>query len=66
MNTKHRELLNDLKRNAEEFHEDTSFDIDNLCNDINFGFREASRLSHILDRLDLFVKELKEFCETAK
>ena len=66
MKKEHKELLKDLKRNADEFHEDTSFHVDSLCNDPSFGFREASRLSHIFDRLDLFVKELKEFCEAAK
>lgn len=61
MTKQHKEKVMKLKQDAIEFHEDMSRDIDNLCNDKDFGFREASRLSHILDRLDLFIEELKQF-----
>lgn len=50
----------ELKSECIEFHEKISYKIDDLCN-FGLGFRESSRLSHIADRLDLFIKELKDF-----
>ena len=61
MTKQHKEKVMKLKQDAIEFHEDMSRDIDNLCNDKDFGFREISKLLHILDRLDLFIEELKQF-----
>jgi len=61
MKTEHQTKVMQLKEDATIFHENISYKIDNLCNDPDFGFREASRLSHIADRLDLFINELNEF-----
>lgn len=61
MTKQHQQKVLNLKRDAAEFHEEISREIDDLCNDPEFGFREASKLSHIADRLDLFIKELNEF-----
>ena len=48
-----------LKEECIIFHEAISCRIDNLCNTIDY--RKASHLSHIGDRLDLFIKELNAF-----
>lgn len=52
-----------LKADCNTFYEQINDRIDNICNDMGFngGFRNASKLSHIADRLDLFIKELNEF-----
>lgn len=61
MNNKHKQILSEIVESSVIFHEETSRKIDDLCNDKNFGFREASQLSHIADRLDLFLNELADF-----
>jgi hypothetical protein len=48
-----------LKEECIIFHEITSRRLDDLCNTIDY--RRASHLSHIGDRLDLFIKELTAF-----
>ena len=52
-----------LKEDCNYFYEHINGQIDNICNEMgaNGGFRDASHLSHIADRLDIFIKELNEF-----
>lgn len=53
-----------LKKKCLAFHEEAKYEIDSLCNQMDWNgkdFKESSRLSHIGDRLDLFIKELTEF-----
>ena len=59
MKEEHLLKLEEIKQQSIEFHEKISFEINHLCNTIDY--RKASRLSHIADRLDLFINELKEF-----
>ena len=61
MNNKHKQILSEIVESSVIVHEETSRKIDDLCNGKNFGFREASQLSHIADRLDLFLNELADF-----
>ena len=63
MTTEQQTKVIKLKEDCNTFYEQISGKIDDICNEmgINGGFREASRLSHIADRLDLFIKELNEF-----
>ena len=49
MKTEHQEKLCKSKKNAIFCMRKISMNIDDLCNDPTFGFREASHLSHIAD-----------------
>lgn len=63
MTTEQQTKVIKLKEDCNTFYEQINGKIDDICNEIGFNghFREASRLSHIADRLDLFIKELNEF-----
>lgn len=63
MTTEQQTKVIKLKEDCNTFYEQINGKIDDICNEIgiNGGFREASQLSHIADRLDLFIKELNEF-----
>lgn len=61
MKTEHQVKIMQIKEECNILHEKISMNIDDLCNDPAFGFREASHLSHIADRFDLFIKELNDF-----
>ena len=63
MTTEQQTKVLKLKEDCNTFYEQINGNIDDICNEMgrNGGFREASQLSHIADRLDLFIKELNEF-----
>ena len=52
-----------LKEDCNTFYEQINGKIDDICNEMgaNGSFRDASQLSHLADRLDLFIRELNEF-----
>ena len=63
MTTEQQTKVLKLKKECNTFYEQINSKIDDICNEMgrNGGFREASHLSHIADRLDLFIRELNEF-----
>ena len=59
MTTKEQTAVLQLKAACNTFYEQVTPNINYICNVVDF--RDASKLSHIADRLDLFIKELNEF-----
>lgn len=59
----HQSRILALKSECNNFKAETMRKIDDLTNEIaaNNGFREASKLSCIAGRLELFINELNEF-----
>jgi len=49
--------LNNLKENAKEKIDSLKNDVCKLCNVLKY--KDASNVSHLIDRLDLFLSELK-------
>lgn len=61
MKTEHQVKIMQIKEAFAAFHEIMSMKMDDLCNEPDFGFREASRFSRITDHFDSFIKELNDF-----
>jgi len=59
LNPDQKQEVKNIKNECVSFHADISARIDDLCNTIDY--RRASHLSHVADRLDLFIKELLSF-----
>lgn len=59
MTLKHKQQLAALTTECNVFNEQMNEKLCELCN--NLDFHQASKLSRIIDKLDLFIKELNEF-----